>query len=89
MAQELKYINGKWVATEIADTESISNEPSAESQRLAEIEEIKKELAKYDYIGNKIATGCATIEEYAPQIAHCQELRKRINELEEGGSDEG
>jgi len=56
--------------------------PDVVVPKSAEIEEIKKELAKYDYIGNKIATGCATIEEYAPQIAHCQELRKRINELE-------
>lgn len=79
------YVNGQYV--EVADR--VPTPEEIREQKLAEIEEIKKELAKYDYIGNKIATGCATIEEYAPQIAHCQELRKRINELEEGGNDEG
>lgn len=33
-------------------------------------------------IGTKIATGVATREEYAEQIAHCEILRKRIRELE-------
>ncbi len=48
---------------------------------LLEIERLKKELSTYDYIGVKIATGCATIEEYAPQIAYCEELRKQIRKL--------
>lgn len=45
------------------------------------IEELKKELAIYDYIGVKIATGCATIEEYKEEIAYCEELRKQIRKL--------
>lgn len=46
-----------------------------------EIEELKKELQKYDYIGNKIATGCATRQEYKKEIAYCEELRNRIRRL--------
>lgn len=48
---------------------------------LLKIEELKRELATYDYIGVKIATGCATIEQYAEQIAYCEELRKQIRKL--------
>lgn len=48
-----------------------------------EIAELKKELAEFDYIGVKIATGVATVDEYAEQIAHCENLRRRIRELEQ------
>ena len=47
------------------------------------IEELKKKLASYDYIGVKIATGCATVEDYAEQIAECQVIREEVNELED------
>lgn len=87
MAQELKYINGKWVATEIADTESINNEPGAESQRLAEIDSLKAQLASSDYKAIKFAEGWLTAEEYAPIKATRQELRNRINELERGANE--
>lgn len=43
---------------------------------------IPLEIQRYDYIGIKIATGVATIEDYAEQIAHMEELRKQIRELE-------
>ena len=45
------------------------------------IEALKRELREYDYIGTKIATGCATIEQYSNEIAHCEELRKEIRRL--------
>lgn len=48
-----------------------------------QINDRKKELRQYDYIGVKIAMGVATKEEYAQQIAYTEELRKQINELEE------
>lgn len=48
---------------------------------LEKIADLKKELSTYDYIGVKIATGCATIEQYAEQIAYCEELRKQIRKL--------
>lgn len=49
----------------------------------SELYRVKEEISTYDYIGVKIATGVATIEEYKNQIAYCETLRKRINELEE------
>lgn len=48
-----------------------------------QIDEIKQELAKYDYVGVKIATGVATREEYAEQIAYCETLREKIRKLEQ------
>ena len=47
-----------------------------------QIEQLKEELARYDYIGTKLAMGVATREEYAEEIAHTEELRKRIRILE-------
>jgi sialic acid synthase SpsE len=46
------------------------------------IELLKHLLSTYDYIGVKIATGCATIEDYADEIKLCEEYRNEINELE-------
>lgn len=46
------------------------------------ISKLKSEISKYDYIGVKIATGCASREEYAEQIAKAEELRLQIRELE-------
>ena len=60
-------------------------EPTGEEIRLKneqEIASLKAELATYDYIGVKIATGCATIEEYADKIAYCEKLRANIREIE-------
>ena len=48
-----------------------------------EIEQIRTELASYDYIGVKLAMGVATREEYADKIAHTEVLRARLRELEE------
>ena len=45
------------------------------------IYELKQELAKWDYIGVKIATGCATIEQYKDIIDMCEEYRKEIRIL--------
>lgn len=49
------------------------------------IEELKEVLKKYDYIGIKIATGCATIEQYKKEIELCEIIRKEINKLEQMG----
>lgn len=50
-------------------------------QKYRRITELKRELASYDYIGVKIATGVATREEYAQQIAYCEGLRVQIRAL--------
>lgn len=47
-----------------------------------ELQDLKQELATYDYIGIKIAEGVATREEYAEQIAYTENLRQRIRDLE-------
>ena len=51
-------------------------------EKLVEIERLIAELSLYDYIGVKIATGVASIEEYADKIAYCETLRQKIRELE-------
>lgn len=53
-------------------------EPTPEEQ----INNLKRELEKYDYIGVKIAMGVATQEEYAEQIAYTETIREQIRELE-------
>lgn len=47
-----------------------------------QIERLKAELARYDYIGVKLAMGVATREEYAAEIAHTEVLRQQIRVLE-------
>lgn len=47
-----------------------------------QIEQLKAELARYDYIGTKLAMGVATREEYAAEIAHTEVLRQQIRVLE-------
>lgn len=50
---------------------------------LQTLDSLYLEIKSYDYIGIKIATGVSTIEDYAEQIAHMEELRTQIRELEE------
>lgn len=47
------------------------------------LENLKQEIAQYDYIGTKIACGVATREEYAEQIAYTETLREKIRALED------
>ena len=44
--------------------------------------ELEEWLEDHDYIGTKIATGRATVEEYAPEIALMTEKANRINEID-------
>ena len=48
-----------------------------------EINSLKQKLRDYDYIGIKIATGRASIEEYSKQIEEMNIWANRINELDE------
>lgn len=52
------------------------------SRRLVRINELKQLLKEYDYIGTKIATGCATIEQYEKEIELCESYREEIRKLE-------
>lgn len=47
------------------------------------IAELKAKLKNYDYIGVKIATGRATKEDYATEIAEMTAWAAEISELEE------
>lgn len=51
-------------------------------ENFIKILQLKLELSTYDYIGVKIATGCATIEEYADKIAKAESIRQQIRALE-------
>ena len=45
--------------------------------------QLEQWLQDHDYIGTKIATGRATVEEYAAEIAEMTTKANRINEIEE------
>ena len=49
---------------------------------LSEKSDLESWLKAHDYIGTKIATGRATVEEYASEIAEMSEKAKRINEID-------
>lgn len=61
-------------------------EPTEEEIRkrnlLNEKAELETWLKEHDYIGTKIATGRATVEEYATEIAEMSEKANRINEID-------
>ena len=48
---------------------------------LSEKAELESWLRDHDYIGTKIATGRATVEEYVTEIAEMSEKAGRINEI--------
>ena len=51
------------------------------SELSKEYEELEVWMRQHDYVGVKIATGRATIEEYADVIAEMGENANRINEI--------
>lgn len=77
-------INGQYI--EVADR--VPTPEEIREQKLAEIEELKAELANTDYKAIKFAEGWLTDDEYATIKAERQALRDRINQLEREVSDE-
>lgn len=60
-----------------------ANEPPSEKETLEQEKyELELWLRQHDYIGVKIATGRATIEEYANEIEEMKIKAARINEIE-------
>lgn len=55
--------------------------PTELEKKQQELWETEQKLRKLDYIGVKIATGRATIEEYADEIAEMSRLADKVNEL--------
>ena len=56
-------------------------EPTELEKKQQELWETEQKLRDLDYIGVKIATGRATIEEYADEIAEMSRLADKVNEL--------
>ena len=75
-----KYINGELVL----DTEKLEElEALKEKDKLLQEKEgLEVWLKNHDYIGIKIATGRATVEEYATEIEDMIEKANRINEID-------
>lgn len=75
-----QYLDSKLVLDEVKKQSIIDErtKKSIEQQILI----LKQELAQYDYIGTKLAMGVATKEDYANEIAHTEEIRKQIRQLE-------
>ena len=60
-----------------------ANEPIPESVLLEEEKYMLEQwLSAHDYIGTKIATGRATVEEYAEEIEEMKKKADRINEID-------
>lgn len=75
-----QYINGELVLDEVklAEQEALKEK----DKLLQEKAELESWLSSHDYIGTKIATGRATIEEYATEIAEMTAKANRINEID-------
>lgn len=74
-----QYMNGEL----ILDEAKLSKNKSVEEKDKLIEEKSKLEawLKNHDYIGTKIATGRATVEEYATEIEEMTEKAERINEI--------
>ena len=58
-------------------------EPDKKAILRVEKQDLELWLREHDYIGTKIATGRATTEDYADEIALMTEKANRINEIDE------
>lgn len=88
--------NDRYTVRKISEIEQIHYEAMSDEEKSKydeqkirqaleiELAKCERELQSLDYIGVKIATGRATKEEYAEQIARMNELADRINELKAG-----
>lgn len=53
-----------------------------EIQIAEQLNDAQNEIAKYDYIGVKIAMGVATIEDYAEEIEYTESIRAVIRDIQ-------
>lgn len=74
------YINGEYRTIEVEDYQPTAEELQA--QKLAEIEALQEELAKLDYKTIKRMQGKLSDAEWEETCDVCDNLRKRINQLE-------
>ena len=75
-----QYIKGELVLDEnkLSELEALKEK----DRLLREKAELETWLSSHDYIGTKIATGRATVEEYATEIEEMTEKAERINEID-------
>lgn len=75
-----QYINGELILdkNKLAEKEKLKEK----DKLLNEKSELEAWLSSHDYIGIKIATARASIEEYAMEIAEMTEKANRINEID-------
>ena len=79
-----QFIGGALVLDETKLAKVIKEEEGRERlfELSAEKAELESWLKAHDYIGVKIATGRATIDDYADEIALMTEKAERINEID-------
>ena len=75
-----RFINGGLVLDEAKVSRLKAEEDK--SKLIAEKAELEAWLSAHDYIGVKIATGRATTDDYADEIALMTEKAARINEID-------
>ena len=75
-----QYINRELILdkNKLAEKEKLKEK----DKLLNEKSELEAWLSSHDYIGTKIATGRATVEEYATEIEEMTEKAERINEID-------
>jgi polyhydroxyalkanoate synthesis regulator phasin len=71
----------KDIVFERNELEYTQNEVKNLEKKYKELWETESKLRALDYIGVKIATGRATIEEYAEEIAEMSRLADKVNQL--------
>ena len=79
-----RFINNTLVLDETKLSKTIDKEEQDKNKQklLSEKAQLETWLKEHDYIGTKIATGRATVEEYASEIALMTEKANRINEID-------
>lgn len=79
---DIVFNGADWEYKEIEkEPEPEPYEPTELEKKYKELWETESKLRDLDYIGVKIATGRATIEEYADEIAEMSRLANKVNEL--------
>ena len=75
-----RYVDGELILDEakLSKIKSLEERDKLVEERA----ELELWLKAHDYIGTKIATGRATVEEYASEIAEMSEKANRINEID-------
>lgn len=79
-----RFINNTLVLDKTKLSKIIAKEEKDKNKQklLSEKAELETWLKAHDYIGTKIATGRATVEEYATEIEEMTEKAERINEID-------